>query len=101
MGGMAARVEQITDKSQVPAEYQAAFERVAASRGRVGGPYSILFHNPPVADKVDALSQTLRTDSGLSTKEFVLAAVAGARPNDCQFVWSVQAQAARRAGVAA
>jgi AhpD family alkylhydroperoxidase len=96
---MPARIPQILDKSQLPPDYQAVFERVAASRGRPGGPYSILFHNPPIADQVDALSQTLRTDSGLTPAEFTLTALAVARAKDCLFVWSVQAPGARRAGV--
>ncbi|MBV8087604.1 MAG: carboxymuconolactone decarboxylase family protein [Chloroflexi bacterium] len=96
---MPARIPQILDKAQLPPDYQPVFERVAASRGRPGGPYSILFHNPPVADKVDALSQTLRTDSGLTPADFTLTALAVARAKDCLFVWSVQAPGARRAGV--
>ena len=92
-----ARVEQITDISQLPAEHRPLYERINASRGHPGGPYSILLHAPTIADKVDQLSQTLR--SVLSPHEFVLAALAVARAKDCVFVWSVQAPNARRAGV--
>jgi 4-carboxymuconolactone decarboxylase len=94
-----ARVKQITDKSDVPAQYHAVFDRVAAARGHVRGPYSILFHSPAITDKVDALAGALRDDSKLSSQDFVLTALAVARAKDCLFVWSVQAPNARRAGV--
>src|ERR687886_274084 len=77
-----ARVEQITDKAQVPAEYHALYDRI-------------------VADKVDGVAAALREESQLTSREFVLAALAVARAKDCLFVWSVQAPAARRAGVSA
>jgi 4-carboxymuconolactone decarboxylase len=95
-----ARVNQITERSELPAEYASLYDRIAQARGRVAGPYSILLHSPAVADKVDQLSGSLRNDSQLTAKEFVLAALAVARAKDCLFVWSVQAPNARRAGVA-
>jgi 4-carboxymuconolactone decarboxylase len=76
------------------------FDRFVARRGQVGGPYSILLHSPAIADQVDTLSATLRSASSLSAAEYVLTALAVARARDCVFVWSVQAPAARRAGVA-
>lgn len=94
-----ARVEQITDKSQVPAEYHALYDRIVAARGRVAGPYSILLHAPAVCDRVDGVASSLRDSSELKPDEFVLAALAVARAKDCLFVWSVQAPAARRAGL--
>jgi 4-carboxymuconolactone decarboxylase len=94
-----ARVEQITEKSQLPAEYHELYDRIAAARGRVAGPYSILLHAPAVADAVDRVSAALRDRSELSAQEFVLTALAVARAKDCLFVWSVQAPAARRAGL--
>jgi len=94
-----ARVEQITDKAQLAPEHHALFDRISQSRGAVGGPYSILLYSPGVADKVDALSAALRAESQLTPAEFVLVALTVARAKDCLFVWSVQAPAARRAGV--
>src|ERR671936_582219 len=94
-----ARVDQITEKSQLSPEHHALYDRIAAARGRVAGPYSILLHAPAVADKVDRVSAALRDRSELSAQEFVLTALAVARAKDCLFVWSVQAPAARRAGL--
>jgi 4-carboxymuconolactone decarboxylase len=65
----------------------------------VAGPYSILLHNPAVAEPVDRLSAALREHAELDAQEFVLTALAVARAKDCLFVWSVQAPNARRAGV--
>jgi 4-carboxymuconolactone decarboxylase len=94
-----ARVEQITEKAQLAPGWHPLYDRIAQARGRVGGPYSILLHSPAVADKVDALSRSLRGESQVSPEEFVLVALSVARTKDCLFVWSVQAPAARRAGV--
>jgi 4-carboxymuconolactone decarboxylase len=93
-----ARVEQLTEKSQLAAEFHPLYDRIAKARGQVGGPYSILLHSPVVADRVDALSQALRACQ-LTPTEFVLIALSVSRTRDCRFVWSVQAPAARRAGV--
>jgi 4-carboxymuconolactone decarboxylase len=94
-----ARVEQITDKSQVPTEWHPLYDRIAAARGRVAGPYSILLHAPATADRVDQLSNALRSQTEVDAQGFVLTALAVARARDCLFVWSVQAPNARRAGV--
>ena len=94
-----ARVEQITDKSQVPTEWHPLYDRIAAARGRVAGPYSILLHAPATADRVDQLSNALRSETEVDAQGFVLAALAVARARDCLFVWSVQAPNARRSGV--
>ena len=95
---MAARIKQITTKAELPVEGQQLFDRIFASR-TAGGPFSILLHNIPLADKIDALSMSLGSDSGLTAQEFVLTALAVARAKDCLFVWSVQARNARRDGV--
>jgi alkylhydroperoxidase family enzyme len=58
-----------------------------------------LLHAPAVADRVDQLSAALRSDTDVSSADFVLAAIAVARAKDCLFVWSVQAPNARRAGL--
>jgi 4-carboxymuconolactone decarboxylase len=98
MGAM-ARVEQLTQKAQLAPEWHPLYDRIAAARGQVGGPYSILLHSPGVAERVDALSAALRTETELTPQEHVLTALAVARQKDCLFVWSVQAPNARRAGV--
>ena len=98
MGAM-ARVEQLTQKAQLAPEWHPLYDRIAAARGQVGGPYSILLHSPGVAERVDALSAALRTETELTPQEHVLTALAVARQKDCLFVWSVQVPNARKAGV--
>src|SRR5262249_19347636 len=90
---------QITDKSQVAAEWYPLFDRITAARGRVAGPYSILLHAPAVAHRVDQLSHALRSSTEVDAQGFLLTALAGARARDCLLLWSVQAPNARRAGV--
>jgi 4-carboxymuconolactone decarboxylase len=94
-----ARIEQITERTQVSPEWYPLVDRIVAQRGRLAGPYSILLHAPAIADRVDQLSGALRSDTQVSAIEFVLVALAVARARDCLFVWSVQAPNARRAGV--
>lgn len=94
-----ARAPQIVDKAQIAPEFHELYDRIAASRGGVAGPYSILLHAPHVADKVEQLSKVLREGSSLSAQDFVLTALAVARVKDCLFVWSVQVRNARRAGI--
>jgi 4-carboxymuconolactone decarboxylase len=94
-----ARVEQITDKAQIPSEWHSLFDRIVAQRGRVAGPYSIMLYAPALADRVDQLSGALRSDVEVTAQEHALTATAVARAKDCLFVWSVQVPNARRAGV--
>lgn len=94
-----ARVEQITDKTQIASEWHPLYDRIVAQRGRVAGPYSILLYSPAIADRVDQLSGALRSDAEVSAAEHVVAALAVARAKDCLFVWSVQAPNARRQGL--
>jgi len=94
-----ARIKQITERDDVAPEYQYLYDRIAQTRGRVAGPYSILLHSPALADRIDAVSDALRNQTQLSAEEFVVTALAVARVKDCLFVWSVQAPNARRAGV--
>jgi len=94
-----ARVEQITEKTQIPSEWHPLYDRIVAQRGRVAGPYSILLYSPAIADHVDQLSGSLRSDAEVSAAEHVVTALAVARAKDCLFVWSVQAPNARRQGL--
>jgi 4-carboxymuconolactone decarboxylase len=94
-----ARVEQLTEKSQIPSEWHPLVDRIVAARGRLAGPYSILLYTPAVADRVDQVAGALRTDVEVDAVSHVLTALAVARAKDCLFVWSVQAPNARRAGV--
>ena len=94
-----ARIEPITDKAQLAPEHHALYDRFVQARGRIAGPYSILLHSPGIADRVDALSGALRSESALSQQEFVTCALAVARAKDCLFVWSVQAPADRKSVV--
>jgi 4-carboxymuconolactone decarboxylase len=94
-----ARVEQITEKTQIPSEWHPLYDRIVAQRGRVAGPYSILLYTPAVADRVDQVAGALRSDVEVSAADHVVTALAVARAKDCLFVWSVQAPNARRAGL--
>lgn len=47
-----ARLTEITDKSQVPAEHHATFDAIVESRGAMMGPFTMFMHCPLLAEHV-------------------------------------------------
>jgi 4-carboxymuconolactone decarboxylase len=94
-----ARIPQITKKTEVPAEKQAIFDAIAASRGQVSGPFAILLHSPEIAGRAAHLGAYIRFESILSPAERELAIITTAREFDCDYEWSAHATLARKAGV--
>lgn len=93
------RITPITAREQVGPEDGSVFDAVAAGRGRVGAPFSLLLYSPALCQRVLELSNYLRQDSYLSSSVRELATIATARERDCPYVWAAHAPAARRVGV--
>ena len=93
------RINPMTAREQVGSEDGSVFDAVAAGRGRVGAPFSLLLYSPPLCQRVLELSDYLRQDSYLSSNVRELTTIATARERDCPYVWAAHAPAARRAGV--
>ncbi len=93
------RVAPITDKSDVPAEYQEVVDGVLEVFGQIRGPFSMLLHSPEVAERMLSFVRFFRTACIVAPKERSLAILTAVREREGAYVWSAQVAAARRAGV--
>jgi 4-carboxymuconolactone decarboxylase len=94
-----ARIPQITSKSDVRPEHGAIFDAIAESRGRVGGPFSVLLNSPEVAGRTAHLGSYIRFESTLSAADRELAIITTSREFDCGYEWAAHARLAAEAGV--
>jgi len=94
-----ARLKPITGKRQVPAEHHAIVDAIVASRGAVQGPFTMLLHCPPLAERVMRLGAYVRFEGSLDKRARLLAAMTVARELDSVYVWGAQTGLARKQGV--
>jgi 4-carboxymuconolactone decarboxylase len=94
-----ARLKRITGKSDVSAEHHAIVDAVVKSRGAVQGPFTMLLHCPPLAERVMELGAYVRFEGKLDHRVRVLAAMTAARELDAVYVWGAQTGQARRQNV--
>ncbi len=90
-----ARLESITKKEQVPAEYHAIADSIIKSRGSIHGPFTMLMHCPPLAQHLVPLGGYVRFEGKLDKRVRVLAAMTVAREFDAVYVWGAQTDSAR------
>ena len=94
-----SRIRQITSKEEVSPENHDIFDAIAASRGRISGPFSVLLNSPQVAGRAAHLGSYLRFESTLSDADRELAIITTSREMDCDYEWSAHAVLAKQAGV--
>ncbi len=94
-----ARITQVTTKEQVPPDKHDIFDAIAASRGRVSGPFSVLLNSPEIAGRAAHLGAYIRFESTLAPAERELAIITTSREFDCGYEWSAHATLAKEAGV--
>src|SRR5207249_7773106 len=94
-----ARVKLIVSRDDIAAEHHAIFDELAALRGRISGPSTIVLHSPGLARPWNEISEYLHRDSIVEPQHAELAVCATAREKDCGYVWNAHVPAARRAGV--
>jgi len=94
-----ARLKRITGKNDVPAEHHAIVDAIIQSRGAVQGPFTMLLHCPPLAERVMRLGAYVRFEGKLDHRVRVLAAMTAARELDAVYVWGAQTGQARKQGV--
>ncbi len=94
-----ARLKRITGKNDVPAEHHAIVDAIVQSRGAVQGPFTMLLHCPPLAERVMRLGAYVRFEGKLDHRVRVLAAMTAARELDAVYVWGAQTGQARKQGV--
>jgi 4-carboxymuconolactone decarboxylase len=96
-----ARVPLIVDKADLAPEYHALFDVLAARRGRISGPSTVVLHSPGLARSWNEVSEYLHGQSVVEPEHAELAVCATAREHDCAFVWNAHVPLARKAGLAA
>jgi 4-carboxymuconolactone decarboxylase len=93
------RIAPVTGKADVPAEHHAVVDDVVKVFGGVRGPFSIMLHSPPLAERVLPLVTFFREGSVVDGRLRSHAILASVREKEAAYVWAAQVGAARRAGV--
>lgn len=93
------RLPMLTTKEQLPREAHAAFDGIAESRGRVGGPFAVMLHAPEVAARAAHLGTYIRFESGLSKPVRELATLVAAHVWACAYEWGAHERQALAVGV--
>ena len=94
-----ARFPYITDRDEVPSDKRHIFDAIAESRGRVGGPFSVMLNSPEFAGRATHLGTYLRFESALSPAVRELAIITTAREFDSDYEWAAHTRLARQAEV--
>jgi 4-carboxymuconolactone decarboxylase len=93
------RVKLIQNKEDMAPEHGALFDELAALRGRISGPSTIVLHSAGLARPWNEISEYLHRDSIVEPQLAELAVSATAREYDCAYIWNAHVPAARKAGV--
>jgi len=88
----------LTSKEDVAPADHALFDELAALRGRLSGPASVVFHSPALSKPWNDQSEFLHREASIEPKYAELAVVAGAREKDCRYIFSAHSKAARKGG---
>jgi 4-carboxymuconolactone decarboxylase len=93
------RVKPISSKDDVPAQYQKVAEDVIGVFGQIRGPFSMLLHSPPLAERMLQFVKYNRAGTVVEPRLLSHAILASVRESEAKYVWAAQVGAARRAGV--
>jgi 4-carboxymuconolactone decarboxylase len=93
------RISLITDKSQMPADRHAEFDRIVEILHRVGGRFGVLMHSPGLAQKVCEAGAWVRLNSTLKPAERELIIIAVAREKDAHYEWASHVRTGRTVGL--
>lgn len=94
-----ARVKHIQNKEDIAPEHYPLFAELAALRGRISGPSTIMLHSPALARPWNDVSEYLHRHSIVPPQYAELAVSVAAREYDCAYVWTAHVPKAREAGV--
>jgi 4-carboxymuconolactone decarboxylase len=84
----------------LPPEAKRVYEKIAAKRGAVRGPFASLMHHPELAEHVGQLGEYLRFGGTLPGDIRELAVLVTARAIEQPYEWVAHAKIARREGLA-
>jgi 4-carboxymuconolactone decarboxylase len=88
------------DRATLSLEDQAVWDRIAAVRGGVRGPFGVLMHVPPLADRVRALEDYFRFDGELPAADRELVILVTAREMEARYAWARHEHRAHEEGTA-
>ena len=94
-----ARVKLIQNREDIAPEHGALFAELAALRGRISGPSTIMLHSPTLARPWNEVGEYLHRHSVVAPQYAELAVSVAAREYDCAYVWAAHVPQARKAGV--
>jgi len=86
------------DRDALPADGQAVWDRIAAVRGGVRGPFGALIHVPQLADRVRALEDYFRFDADLPAADRELVILVTARAMEARHAWARHEHRAQEEG---
>jgi 4-carboxymuconolactone decarboxylase len=86
------------ERDQLDADGQAAYDRIAATRGSVRGPFGVLLHHPLLGERVADVGELLRFRGVLPGAVRELAIVATARELGAAVEWVAHAPLALKEG---
>jgi 4-carboxymuconolactone decarboxylase len=93
------RIQQYTDKSQLPEDRAAEFDAITEVLGGVGGPFSLLAHSPGLAEKVMSAGAHVRLKSSLTPVERQIAVLATLREKDAAYEWGGHVETGAKLGL--
>ncbi|HEV7267889.1 MAG TPA: carboxymuconolactone decarboxylase family protein [Falsiroseomonas sp.] len=96
----AERFPPVAAEAMTEAQRTLVAEIAGGPRGGVRGPFLALLHNPPLAQRIQALGEHLRFGTGLPNQLVELAVLVTARRWTCQYEWVAHSRIARNQGLA-
>ncbi len=87
------------DRDQLPPEAQAAFDRIAATWGRVPRPFQLLSDSPELASHLSDMMRQLHAGTVVDRHAREIAILTIARELNFQFEWTYHESSARKAGL--
>src|SRR3954447_12238827 len=93
------RVPPVTGKADVPAEFHPIVDDVLSVFGQVRGPFSMLLHSPPLAERMLQFVKFNRGGTVVEPRLLSHAIPVWMRGRDAIYVWAALAGAAGRADV--
>ena len=89
----------VLEPSNLTDRQKELYDRIAAKRGQVRGPFAVWLHSPELCDKVEALGAFVRFDCVLPERVRELSILVAARHFDAPYSWAAHAEKAIAAGV--
>jgi 4-carboxymuconolactone decarboxylase len=94
------RVKLLNAKEDVAPEHHALYDELAAMRGRLSGPASVVMYSPALSKPWNDQSEFLHRETIVEHGFAELAICAAARERDCPYIWNAHAKKARKHGIA-